>query len=519
MAPPGGSRVAKNVVAGTLGRIFIVLLGLVVTSTLLANLGPTQFGLFTILTSFQAYFGVLDLGIGGGLVRFMTIYSERDEARVVRAITSFGFAFYLVLALVLLPGVFFAAPAVAAWLGVDASLTPTTIHAVYAVYGLFIVSSMSGVITARVYSIHRMDIVAMADAASGLTYAVAALVFLPLYPTIGTALICLYLQVFMLMGLMVFYLLRLTPGLLLSNPFLTPKGLIRELFHFGFWTQINSVSAIVNLEAGKLIIGRYLGVAEVAPYQVGGRLAMVTRALPIQILTAMLPSLAAHFARGSTPEQTSDIYRSATRTLMLVTLVTVGFPAAVSSSLIGAWIGHDIPAAASIAVALMVSYSVNNLTGVGTLMLRARGMPKYETIYAVCSASLSIVSTILLLPRFGIYGVVYGTICGNVIGSVGFIFFFHRTLKIDFAKTVLPWLGPLIVSVAAAAALVSGLEAVAMPPGAGRLSTLLLLGVLGVVYLIVVAELLRLLRFWTPQDFALLNRFGVAGRWLGQRYT
>lgn len=519
MESSSGARVVRNVFFGVVGRISIVALGLVVTSSLLLNLGPERFGLFTILTSFQAYFGVLDLGIGGGLVRFMTIYSERNDAKVVRAITSFGFMFYVVLALVALPFVFLAAPAMTAWLDVSPSLTGDAVNSIYSVFGLFIVSSISGVITARLYSIHRMDIVAASNVISGISYVVATLILLPRYPTIEVAILCLYIQVFVLLFITIVALQRLTGGHLVANPFETPKALLRQLFGFGFWTQINSISAIINLEADKLIIGRYLGVAEVAPYQVGGRLAMLTRALPIQILTAMFPSITARVGERYDIAEMSDVYRSATRTLMLVTLVTVGFPIAVSSSLINVWIGYDLPAAASIAVALMISYSVNNATGVGTLILRAIGLPKYETIYAVCSAAMNIVITILLLPRFGIYGIVYGTICANVISSIGFIYFFHRVVRLDFSQTLFSWLKPLLFSVVAAALLIYGLDLVAMQSEPGRLSQLLIVGVLGVIYLVVVAELLKLTKFWALSDLSLLGRLGATGRWAIQRYA
>jgi len=45
MESSSGARVVRNVFFGVVGRISIVALGLVVTSSLLLNLGPERFGL------------------------------------------------------------------------------------------------------------------------------------------------------------------------------------------------------------------------------------------------------------------------------------------------------------------------------------------------------------------------------------------------------------------------------------------------------------------------------------------
>ena len=499
------SRVARNTAVGTVGRIATMVLGFAVTPTLLASLGTESFGILALVGSLQSYFGVLDFGIGGGLSRFMTYYQERGDERLVRAISSFGLLFYVIVTFVLFPPLMLFARDLVHWLGIRAGLVSVAVNALYIVFGLFIGSSMSGIISARVYAAHRMDLNTISSLLGNVIYVISVITLVPRFPTIFTALGCTVLQVLVSTVANWAFMQRLSPGLL-GNPAAIPRTLIRQLFSFGFWIQINSITAIINLEADKLVIGRFLGVASVAPYQVGNRLALLSRALPLQLLGALFPDMTARLARDASDEEIADLYRASLRALMASTLVIVGFLVAVAGPFVLAWLGRPLPGAAAIAIALMISYSVNNLTGVGTTLLRAQGRPKYETIYAVASASLNIGATIALVPHYGLYGVVGGTIIGNVVGSLLFMGVFHKLTHMPLVKTVFSWLLPLMAGITGAAVISGVAVHAAFEHVSGRLAQFAVLGCGGVVYLVVAALLLALFGFYEKRDRDLASR-------------
>ena len=506
--PSGGGRVMRNTAAGALGKLVTMVLGFAVTPTLLASLGQEQFGLYAIVMSLQGYFGVLDLGIGGALARFMIGSQERGDRLGVARITAFGVAFYAVMALLLAPAVYALAPVVIGWLRVRPALAGEGVAALWAVFALFIASAATGVISARLYAAHRMDLTTLSGVSANAVFIASVLIFVPRHPSIYTAMACSAAQLATGFLLNLVFLRRIRAGLLIGDPRRLPRALVRSLFSFGVWSQVNSVTAIVNLEADKLIIGRMLGTAQVAPYQVGNRYALLSRALPLQLLGALFPDVTARIARGLGPDEMEALYRQALRSLMLATLTVVGFLVAVTPMFLRAWIGRPLPGADAIAIALMLSYAVNNLTGVGTTIVRAEGRPEIETIYAVASAVLNIGATLVLTPIYGLWGVVGGTIFGNVVGSIGFMAIFHRRSRFPFGATVLSWLAPLVAGVALAALATAFLNhALAdVPTPGGRLGRLALIGATGPVYLAVLGVALGALRFWRPGDFDALSR-------------
>ena len=501
---------AVNTAVGVFARIAGMVIGFAVTPVLLRSLGAAAFGVFAVIGSLVSYFGILDLGIGGGLVRYLTVHTERRDFLAVRQITTFGFLFYVVLGWALLPLAALLAWVVPPFLGLTGPLASTASVLVFVVFGLFIGSSISGVIGARLIAMHRMDIFMLASLGSNILYAGLVVFLAPRFPSLYFVFACSVAQ--MAFSTLVCWVFVARSGVgMFANPFRIKGALVRELFNFGAWTQINSISALVNMEADKLVIGRFIGVAEVAPYQVANRLALLNRALPLQLLGALLPDVTARIMRGLTRAELGRLYHDGSRTLMTSTLIISGFLCASAPTFITAWIGVKVPGADMLAVALVLSYAVNMMTGVGTTVVRAVGRPRYEAYYALLSAAANLGLTVVLVPFFGLYGVVGGTILGNIIGSLYFLVTFHRLTRLSFWKTVGSWLVPLCVGVATATfATRYGAHIIEGLGPHPRVIEFLLLIWEGVFYTVVAVLLLALLDYWRPQDVEIVRR--VIGR-------
>ena len=506
MPQSSGSRVAINTAIGAIARIVSMLVGFAVLPSLVNSLGDSRFGVYAVIGSLTAYFGILDLGIGGGLTRYMTLYSERGEHSAVRQITTFGLLFYFAMACILLPVIALIAQPIAGLLGLSGELADVAFNLVFVVFALFIGSSMSGVISARLISIHRLDIVTLVNLAANALYAALIIVLLPRFSSLYVVFACAAVQVLGVALGCYLFTRRLSPRLLIS-PWKIEQRFVKDLFGFGMWTQINSISALINLEADKLVISRFLGVAAIVPYQVGNRLALLNRTLPLQFLEALLPDTTARLSRGMSRQELADFYRDGSRSLMLATTVISGFIAASATLFVPVWIGHPVPGAAILATALVVSYAVNNLTGLGTTVVKAEGKPRYESYYAIVSAVLNLGITIALVPFFGLYGVVGGTIIGNVLGSVYFLVLFHRLNRFGWWNTLGVWLVPLATGVVAASVITYYAIIWANSfAGVSRLAQLALLMVSGAFYLLVLFAALTILRFWQPRDLDLVRK-------------
>ena len=504
---PKLGHVARNASIGSITTVLTIALGFFSTPALIKSLGVQQFGIYALLTSLQAYFGVFDLGIGGSLPRFLVRAQQRGDREEIRQIISFAVGFYLFIFLVLVPPIYLVTPYLVSWLKIPSVFRSSTINGVYIMFLLFFAASFSGILSGRISSFHKMYVSSIANLA-GVSLSVALMIFaLPLHPSITFALACVASQVLLTAFLQIVFIIMNDGWNILASPFSLDKGLARLLFGFGMWTQINSVSAVTNLEADKVIITRFIGVAAVTPYQVASRYALLTRALPNQLLGALFPFAAAKLGQKEPSEELEGLYKRGSRYLMLMTLTVAGALISTADPFIRAWVGMSIPYAQLIATGLIISYSLNNLTGLGTTIVRAQGRPELETYYGIVSAVSNIVLTIVLTRYFGLFGVVGGTIMGNIAGSIFFLRVFHRYSNIKFSEAIWTWLSPLLLSTSAATlvclCVCSALEVMLQKNGRALQAAICVATC--TVYGATLLAFLRITRFWLPSDIEVIQ--------------
>lgn len=497
-------------------RVVSLVISFVLTPLLIKALGPRQFGLYAIVSSFSAYYGILDLGIGSGLVRHLTFYSERKERDVVKQVITFGFVFYIVLGIALSPLVVWSAPLFSRFLHLHGGEAAEAQLLVVVMYAYFIFSSVAGLVTARLISLHRMDLASYCGLLANIFYAFVLTSFIWRFPNLYFVMGASFGQVVIATVLAYAMANRLCPGFF-CNPAHLRSAFVRSLLSFGAWSQLCNLSAAINLEGDKLVVGRFLGVTQVMPYQVGSAVASLTRGLPLEFLAALLPEVTAGVSLGMSLAEAQATYARNLRRLMLITVLIAGFLIAVAEVFIETWLGNTLPSAVSITVALTISYTVNNLTGIGTISLKAEGQPKYEAYYAVLSTSVNLLLTIALTPTFGLYGVVGGTIIGNCIGSTFFIVLFHRIKCFPWWSTTGTWLLPLAAGTGAAI-MVTRFCLSMVPPDwfQARASGAIVLSAAAVFYLAIAAVVLGALRFWRAED---LDLWRAAESWWRHRRT
>jgi O-antigen/teichoic acid export membrane protein len=501
-------RIIINTVSGSGARIAALGIVFVTTPVLINNLGQEAYGLYTIATALPAYAGLLDFGIGAGLVKHLTEYSSTNDKPGVRQVMTLSLLFYTLLGLLLAPVVFLFAPAIVRLLTIPESFRAAAEISVILMFAYFILSGIAGVYSARLVSLHRMDISAGFGLVGQIVFGVLIVILVPLAPDILTA-VWLSFVPLAISGVLSYVLVRQIDGRSLCDPRTISGKLAKKLFAFGAWMQLNSLTALVNMEADKVIIAGYLNVSTVTPYQIGNRLASLNRLIPFQLLSALMPA-ATVIQVDSNQEEAKAFYRDMSRHLMLLTLAITGFTSVCAHLLIVTWIGEAYPQAVFVIWALGASFAVNNLTGGGTTMARAAGIPRYETYYAVLSMVLKIALTIVLAPLFGLVGIMGATIAANVIGSIYFIVIFHRRFAMPWYETMGVWLWRLLLATAVACAGLYGLQEWFGADPANRLHGIALVLVFGGAYLALLLVTLSLTGFWTPADMRVFR--GVINR-------
>lgn len=78
-----------------------IAIGFVLTPAILAHLGEKRFGIWMLVSSVVGYFGLLRLGVGTGVLRYVPLFRAKNDRDKISATISTAMAFYVVIGFVI----------------------------------------------------------------------------------------------------------------------------------------------------------------------------------------------------------------------------------------------------------------------------------------------------------------------------------------------------------------------------------------------------------------------------------
>ncbi len=117
------SRLAKNSLYNFTGLVAQSLLLLVSTPLLVWRLGPEQYGLFMIASALLGTVGILEMGLGAGIIKFVAEYTSTGDRRGLSSVICGGLIFYLGVGLLFSVPIYYLGPKIVLFLKMSPGLT------------------------------------------------------------------------------------------------------------------------------------------------------------------------------------------------------------------------------------------------------------------------------------------------------------------------------------------------------------------------------------------------------------
>jgi O-antigen/teichoic acid export membrane protein len=499
----------RGVIGGTLAlmlaQVGSIVVTLLLTPFMVNQLGIERFGLWAFLNAIVAFAGLLEVGLGRGSVRFIAFYGERQELDVVRRIVSYGMATRVALGLVLCPIAWLLGQALLPHASIPESLLDEAETLLPLVLGYFFLTAAVRLLAALLIGFERSWLVALVTLVSQFVYGGLVVLFLLGGLELYGLLIAAVIQSLFL-GAACYLLARRLIGRVFGNPLVLERTLVVELLKFGGWTQVTNLSTLVNRQTDAVVIGSFIAIDTVGLYDLGNRIAQVTRTVPLTLLGPLLPAASRIHAQRDQKRLVRTLLQG-NRLLALLSFALAGFVLATAPLIVTVWLGRTFPDVALIAVLLTLTFAVNNLTGAGTTIVAAIGRPIYESEYATIGMVLNIVATVVLGLLYGLYGVIAGTMIGVMASSLYFLRRVHRLLELPLWVYFGSWLWRLCAATAVSAAVTYGMRS-ALPDAFvdDRLGGALVLAALALLYGGGLLLSLRLFRFLETRDLETIHR-------------
>lgn len=457
-----------------LGYMFSFLLAPI----MLSRLGLDKFGVWAVTGAVATYAGLLDLGIGRSLARFVAVFDAEGNEEKMRQCLGLGLLAVTAVGAGAAVAAALAAPLLSSQLGV-LSTDEMRIVALAAV-GIWTLNGYEDVLNVIGIGKRQMvppNVSSAISVSLNFAFSLAALVM-------STSLVV-YALANVAAGVVALVPAFFAMRYLWAAPYaaLPSRALVKEVLAFSIKNQIGWIADLVNFQTDKIIIALVVDVRAAAVYEIASRVVMAVRSAAILTVSALIPTAAARIASEGR-QVIGEMYRR-----YMLRSCSISFPlfmlASVSAPfLLVAWLGRAPGDSELLVPFLTLAFMANITTGVGSTIAIGAGYPGMVSLNAVLVAGLNVVFTLALAPFFGVWGVVGGTFLALLVGSIRFT---ERSLKLfglplrDFLAGVLPT-GALAVGLA----LPFGVLAILVGEPAGRSSALVLLtfttGAYGLAY-------------------------------------
>ena len=478
-----GRRLALYTLHTATGRVFGILVWMVITPAILRAVGTVAFAVWSLFFAFTGYLSALDFGLVLGTVRHVAAARGRGEPDESGRYATLGVLGFVTLSVVWLALTLLLREPALGWLRVPAAAAGDARAAMLLAPLVFALAGCASVTSAVAQGCGRFDIANLIMMTASAEQLVGVFVVL----RAGWGLEGLLLNVgvgWALSALVgVALLARSVPDFRWRSPHAS-LGRLREVFAFGGVVQITNLLSGIHQQMDKFLLARFVALEATTTYELGARVALSASSVPGLLLVGILPTAAGIHAAEDF-ERLQRLYERSNRYVLLAAAALLAASFGAAGRLYAAWLGPGHEASAFTLQMLMLGIVASLATGIGTSLTRGIGRPELEARFAAVVLTLHAGLSLWLVPRIGYRGALVAWVASNGVGAVSFLWAMARTMHWPLPDVLLrPHAVPALAA-ALAGASVWGLDR--MLPGAGGALGWLLVLALGAASVAVVS--------------------------------
>jgi len=429
-----GTQIARSSFLNLLGKVTYVVGWVAIAPYMLHRLGTERFGMWSLLSVLPGLYLTFDLGVGSALTKFVAEYRAAGNHAALCGVVTMGAAIYLALSLVILAAIALLRGPILDMVRVAPALRGEAEQALVVAAAVYGVLNLYQLAASILTGLHRMDV--WNRIVIGTTVLQLAGVVLLLKLGFGLVALMLNTGAALALGAVLGGLAvkRLAPEIAFDRRGFE-RPLIARLTRYSAALQLINLGVLVQLQLDKILFGSMVSLAAVASYEFGFRVVSALWTVPMVLLPPLLPA-AAHLEAVGDRTRVRRLYRRAARYLFAIAFPIAAGVVALAPALYRAWLGPGHREAALAAMALAVMLGVNVVTGAGSALTRGVGRPGLEVRYQMVAMVLHVALSLVLIHRFGFVGGLWSLVVSSAIGSLYFLWSFHRFLGEPLAEFV-----------------------------------------------------------------------------------
>lgn len=396
-----------NLLASWGDHLVGILVGLFLMPYVLTTVGDSQYGLWLFICSFAGYSGLLNLGFGETVSRFVAHHHAKGETNRINQVVSVIGAVYLGMSVLLIGLAGFLAW-LAPWLYDWGTTSITEVRWVFVLLGANVAIGMLGsVFGGVIVGLQRIDIERGFRTLSGLArLAMTVLLLQKEQALITLAVIFLLTTLIENVGYLA-VVFRQLPGLRVGWRYLS-RDTFKECFSFSMFALLENIASRLIDATDTIVIGIMLGTKYIVPYYVAHRL-MTFIVQPLQLIGMIVMPRGAELGANAHDKRLRVLVQKG---LGISFLLTAGFFIGAwyfGDVVLETWVGRSYEQSHLILLILLGAQVIATPLHVLRGVLFGMGRVKVPAILYFIEAVANLVLTLILLKPLGIIGVALGT--------------------------------------------------------------------------------------------------------------
>lgn len=441
-----GKQIAQNVFFNWLGTIANMVVGFFLAPFILHRLGDVAYGVWVLSVSIVGYLALLDFGIHGAIIRYVSQgYTRQDHDSASEAASAALWVRLQISAIVIMLSAGIAAlfPKV---FKIPLAIRGEAQTAVLLI-GLATAITLSlGVAGGVLTALNRFDLQTYVGLLQMFIRVVGIIYVLRTGHGIVAIATCELVSTVIGRSTQVWLAKRLYPQLRIGLH-VPRRETFEKIWSYSFYAFLVTIGTQLIYQSDNLVVGAFVSAAAVTFYAIAGSLCRYAGQVISSMTSAFTPAASTFEAAGDSTALV-NLYKNGTRAMIVVALPVMLTLIFRGSTFIRLWMGPKYAHTSGlvlIILAVPLFFSFINQTG-GAI---AMGIEKHRALakWVICEGVANLTLSVILVHFYGIYGVAIGTLIPSLISQLGFWpLYASRMIGLPPWKILLKIWNPVILS-------------------------------------------------------------------------
>lgn len=394
------------------GFLVITIIALLTTPLLVWKLGIEGYGIYILINSLVGYYGILDLGLGQGLIKFVAEYNAKNEQENISNAINAAIVVQMFMGLIAsLLLIIFASSIVDVLKISNAYKTESKYYIYLCSFGFFF-TMINGAFSSALMGLQRYDITSKMDVMinTGINILFAALLLVGFGLREG---ILLNVGITLLSFFIYLFIVKKKIPAWKFNPYIK-LSFLKSLLNFSFFVFLTRVSGLFSNYIVRFVVSFFLGPAGVTFYVIPSKLVGAIGSVFGSAVNVIFP-YTSHLNATNEEEKIKRTVLIGSKIFASLGVPIMIFVFLFCKPILQIWMGNNFADAAWFVLGILaISSLIGSFSALPNLVIMGKGNSKLVGTFAL----ISVVLYTILLPIFTKYWGVNGTAMGMLITNI-----------------------------------------------------------------------------------------------------